>query len=181
MRTPAAIASSSSPAPSSRTGRSFARLLIWLLTAFLVALGLLANQFLVESRPLDKFYEDAFAQKWVPLRLMNPEIQAIARNAHLGDRPGNTEAFLSNLLIDEETRIELALQGHRGQGLTTKTETAEFVCMVWGCTYENALRDFREAGIISSQRCSELVCEAKRLSLGKTYWNSPAGSLAPRV
>lgn len=175
----ASMIGSTEPAESSETFsrkswiQPLVRFLIWSLVGLCVPLSLTFNRILAEA-PRNRIYDDAFASKWVSFQHLNPEIQSLARHAHLGDRPGYLEVLLARSFLSEDTRIELSLQAHQRQGLNVNTRTSEFVCIVWGSQYEQVLKDFLQAGKVSEDRYSTLVGEAKELSAGKTYWNSPA-------
>ncbi len=148
------------------------RFLIWSIVGLFMLLCLTFNRFLHEI-PRNRIYDDALGNKWVSFQHLAPEIQTLARHAHLGNRPGYLDVLLERTFLSEDTRIELSLQAHQRQGLKVTTRTSEFVCMVWGCQYEEVLLDFLQAGKISEARYSTLVREARELSVGRIYWNSP--------
>ena len=155
----------------------------WLVARFLVRLMVLAVLFgmlkftllvqycLERCRPLNTIHDRKYARSWVPLSSLNLEIQRVARHARLGDRPGYLEPLLEHVFVDEDTRVELGIQGLQWKGLSCDTSTAEFICMFSGCQFKRELRELLKDAVISEERYGELLLEATRLSEGKVYWN----------
>lgn len=150
----------------------FQRPVLWSFTLALAAIGVTCHLFLSNCKPLDARYVGAYDGKWIPLTSVNKEIVEICRHIRLGNMPGYTEAYLAKLFIPEDTRIELALQGLRGAGFTSRTPTAEFICMVYGQKYLTGLRDLLDKGVISSKRYNELKNDTDTVARGKVFWNS---------